>query len=104
MDQPFDTQAAVVRAGELASQVRKSEMYPALIGGIAGGVAGALMAAIIAGRVSSPRPTVHVSTAAGKETQGKGWTAREIIQLATVVATLFRQIQAFAREQKHQGV
>ena len=47
MDDQFDTQAMIVRAKVVAQQIRRSDAYPALIGGIAGGIAGALMAVLI---------------------------------------------------------
>jgi hypothetical protein len=101
MQEQFDPQAMMERAGILAQEIRKSEAYPALIGGVAGGVAGALMAVIIAGRMTSSRraaveETVKVSKADG----GEGWSLREVVQLATVVASLAKQAQAWYQEQK----
>ncbi len=109
MEDPFDPQAMMERAGTLAQMIRKSEAYPALIGGVAGGVAGALMAVIIAGRMTSSRrrfasearavdETVRVSRADG----GEGWSMREVVQLATVVASLAKQAQDWYASRKEQ--
>jgi hypothetical protein len=95
MEEQFDVEAIMVRAGEIAKAVRKSDVYPALIGGIAGGIAGALTAAIIVGRVSSrsAEPLSH----AAKEARS-GWSLREAVQLLTVVASLAKQAQAWYKE------
>ena len=68
-NQPFDAQALMSRASEITKDIRKSDAYPALIGGIAGAVAGGLIAALIAGRVASSRNSVFTSwmTAASRE-------------------------------------
>ncbi len=96
MQQQLDSRELVERAGKVAKEIRKSEAFPALIGGIAGGIAGALIAAIIAGRRSAPQP----SSATDKAGQGKGWALRDVAQLLTVVATLARQVQAWMKEQE----
>ena len=93
MNKQFDAQAMMMRVGEVARQIRKSDAYPALVGGIAGGIAGALMAAIIAGRRPPPQP----SPASGRG-QGRGWSLREVVQLLTVVAPLAKQVQAWYKE------
>jgi NH3-dependent NAD+ synthetase len=104
MEQQIDAQGVITRADELTRQVRRSEAYPAIVGGIAGGVAGALMAAIIARRVSSQRPDIQVSTPIVKETQSKGLTMRDAVQLVAVMAGLVRQIQSLSKEQnRHQA-
>ena len=96
MQQHIDTSEMLERVGEVAKEIRKSEAYPALIGGIAGGVAGALVAAIIAGRRPPPKP----STADDGGGHGRGWSLRDLVQLATVVATLAKQVQAWMKEQE----
>jgi hypothetical protein len=97
-DRPEMTKVTSVmrRAGEVAKEIRKSEAYPALIGGIAGGVAGALMAVIIAGRATS-RPA-DVSSSEKKEAR-RGWSLKDVVQLVTIVATLAKQVQAWMKEQ-----
>lgn len=100
MEDSFDPQAMMQRAGTLARVIRESEAYPALIGGVAGGIAGALMAVIIAGRMtSSRRGAIEESLNLKAEGRG-GWSLREAVQLATVVATLAKQAQAWYQEQK----
>jgi hypothetical protein len=99
MQDPFDPQAMMERAGTLARVIRESEAYPALIGGVAGGVAGALMAVIIAGRMTSSRRAA-VDETVSKSDGGGGWSLREVVQLATVVASLAKQAQAWYQEQK----
>ncbi len=105
MEEQFDPQAMMQRAGVLAQEIRKSEAYPALIGGVAGGIAGALMAVIIAGRMTSSRraaveETVQVSKADGRG----GWSLREVIQLATVIATLAKQAREWYSPRKEQSL
>jgi len=94
MEDQFDTQAMLVRAKLVAQQIRQSDAYPALIGGVAGGIAGALMAALIAGRMSARRPpdAPHEKTARQFD-----WSLREVVQLATVGASLLKQIQAWSK-------
>ncbi len=105
MEQQFDAQAMMQRASEVARAVRKSEAYPALIGGIAGGVAGALMAVIVARRVASSRPaTVEETVRVAKSDGRDGWSAREVIQLATVVAALAKQAQGWYASRKEQHI
>lgn len=94
--QQFDTQGALERVGVLAKEIRRSEAYPALLGGIAGGIAGALMAVLIAGRVASSKRVEKDSDAEPK----KKWSTREIVQLATVVAALAKQVQSWNEERK----
>ncbi len=96
MEEQFDAHAMIERAGTLTRMIRKSEAYPALIGGVAGGVAGALMAVMIAGRMtSSRRVAVEQAIKASKVDGGVGWSLREVVQLATVAASLAKQAQAW---------
>jgi hypothetical protein len=97
MQQQFDSRELMARAGEVAKEIRKSEAYPALIGGIAGGLAGALIAAIVAGRASSRNS--KVSASAPKDARG-GWALRDVMQLLTVGATLAKQVQSWMKEQE----
>ncbi len=96
MQQPMDVPEMMERVGEVAREFRKSEAYPVVVAGIAGGIAGALMATLIAGRRGSSQAS---SVADGGEGT-KGWAARDVIQLVTVVATLARQVQAWMKEQE----
>lgn len=105
MEKQFDAQAMMQRAGEVARVVRKSEAYPALIGGVAGGVAGALMAVIIARRVISSRPaTVEETVKVARSDGSAGWSLREVVQLATVVASLAKQAQDWYASRKEQHI
>ncbi|MEW5719534.1 MAG: hypothetical protein AB1817_12955 [Chloroflexota bacterium] len=97
MEDQFDTQAMLVRAHVVAQQIRRSEAFPALIGGIAGGVAGALMATLIAGRVAARRDE---TTPREKESPKFAWSPREVVQLATVIASLAKQVQAWSKERR----
>jgi gas vesicle protein len=100
MDDQFDTQALLVRAQVVAQQIRRSEAFPALIGGIAGGIAGALMAILIAGRVTARRAETITRE---KESHKTDWSLRDIAQLATVVAGLAKQIQAWSSQHPKRG-
>ncbi len=102
MEEPFDSQAMIERAGELARVVRKSDVYPALIGGVAGGVAGALMAVIIAGRMSSRRAIVEEAVQESKKDRNEGWSMRELVQLATIAASLAKQAQEWYASRKEE--
>ena len=98
MQQQIDGREMMRRVGEVAKELRKSEAYPALIGGVAGGIAGALMAAIIAGRASSSR---RAETASGEAKASRGgWALKDVVQLLTVVATLAKQVQGWLKEQE----
>ena len=96
MEQQFDSRELLARAGEVAKEIRKSEAYPALIGGVAGACAGALIATMIAGRAASRRAD---SASSAKESRGS-WALKDLVQLLTVVATLARQVQAWMKEQE----
>ena len=97
MQQQFDGQELMARAGEVAKELRKSDAFPALIGGLAGGLAGGLVAAIVAGRASSRN--VKAESSDSKGTRG-GWSLRDVMQLLTVGATLAKQVQAWMKEQQ----
>jgi hypothetical protein len=99
-DQPFDSQALMARATAVAQEVRKSDAYPAVVGGIAGGIAGGLIAALIAGRVASARPASAETRASRPKESSGGWALRDLVQLVTVVATLAKQVQAWYQEQR----
>ncbi len=96
MEEKFDAQAMMERAGLIVKEIRKSEAYPAILGAVAGGIAGALIAAIIAGGRSSRRAEGESL----KATARPSWSSRDLIQLATVVTALVKQAQSWYREQK----
>lgn len=98
--QQFDYDALMGRVRVLADRMRSSNAYPAIVAGLTGAAAGALMATLIASRVSRralPR-SVEKNVEGIAESQSDkrsrhGWTAREIVQLATVGVTLLKQVQ-----------
>lgn len=103
MQERFDTEMMVERARELAYEIRKSEAYLAIVGGIAGGIAGALIAAMIASRFA-PRPEPPEAPASGNRSQGGrggGFELRNAIELLTVVAGLAKQAREwYSKERK----
>ncbi len=77
--------------------LRKSEFFPAIMGAVAGGLTGAIMA----GLISSRRGADEAPT--GKDRTGSsgvvlGFTAKDLLQLVTIVAQLARQMRGL-REQ-----
>ncbi len=88
------------RAGELVRYVRRSEAYPLIVGGIAGGIVGAVMAALIAGRVATSSRQQVAEEAIGETKKSEGWSLREVVQLATIAATLIRQAQEWYQERQ----
>lgn len=100
MEQQSDAQMLRMRANLLIQELRQSEAYPAIVGGIAGGVAGALMAVIIAGALSSRRPAKAEQDAAPTAAKSAfSISLRDAVQLLTVIASLIKQIQAWSKEQ-----
>ena len=96
--QQFDVQALLVRVTEVAKELRKSEAYPAIAGAVAGGIAGALMAAIIAGRRSSVRSPVTAKAETVSPKSGLNVSAKDMMQLLTVVASLAKQVQEWRKK------
>ncbi len=92
MNQPLDLDQLQAQF----EKVRHSEYFPAILGAVAGGLTGAIMAGIIAGG----RRTVEVKHETVPESSGIafGLSARDLVQLGTVVASLARQIRDW-REQ-----
>ncbi len=95
MTEQLDVQTIMIRANEIGKEIRKSEAYPALIGGIAGGIAGALVAVIIASRMTSRRSE---SVETDRSAQ-RGWSLRDMVQLMTVLTPIVKQVQAWFKEQ-----
>ena len=96
MQQNIDAPEVLARVGQVAKELRKSEAYPALVGGVAGGIAGALIAAIIAGRATQRGDG---STSNGAKESGSRWNIRDLAQLLTIAVTLAKQVQAWMKEQ-----
>ncbi len=99
MEPQTNAEEMLARVSEVAKEIRKSDAYPAIIGGIAGGVAGALMAAMIASRVA-PRSAAPASEASATKASRPGLSVQDVMQLVTVIASLARQVQGFVQEQK----
>jgi glycerol uptake facilitator-like aquaporin len=96
MEQQMDPQVMLERVSAVAREVRKSEAFPAIIGGIAGGIAGALMAIIIASRVSAPQAAKAEHTTK----ESRGFTLKDLAQLIAVITPLIKQAQAWMKEQE----
>lgn len=101
MQDRFDTEMMVERAREIAQDIRASEAYPAILGGIAGGIAGALMAALIASRIppraEPPAPEQRTARA------NASFDVRHAVELLTVVTALVKQARDwYSRERKRQ--
>jgi len=100
MQEEFDSQVMMERAGVVLKEIRKSEAFPAILGALAGGIAGALIAAIIAsnrgGRQSAPAETAQAET--GK----RAFALRDVVQLLAVVSALAKQVQSWRKEQQQQ--
>ena len=97
--QQFDVQELMVRLSAVAKELRKSEAYPAIIGGVAGGIAGALMAVIIAGALASKRQVAPAASEDGaKKTDRPPMSVRDALQLLTVIASLAKQVQELSKE------
>jgi len=100
MNEPHvNPEEMLLRVNEVMKEIRKSELFPALLGGLAGGVAGALMATLIAGRATARRSDAPAATAHAAPAK-PGFALQDLAQLAMVVVSLARQIQTFAKEQK----
>ena len=103
MEDRFDSDAIMERMTKLAREIRKSDLYPAVIGGIAGGIAGALIAAMITGRVvSCANGTASNAGSVDAKVKTKSWAARDVVELITVVAALAKQAKDwYDRERKN---
>ena len=77
--------------------VRHSEYFPAMLGAVAGGLTGALMA----GLISNGRRRAEAEEKTGAADRGivLGFSAKDLLQLVTVVASLARQLRDW-REQE----
>lgn len=96
MEQQMDPQVMLERVNAVAREIRKSDAFPAIIGGIAGGVAGALMAVIIASRARAPKSAE--ADHAAKE--ARGFSLKDLAQLIAVITPLIKQAQAWMKEQE----
>ncbi len=95
MQQPLDLQ----QLEERFQVLRQSEFFPAIMGAVAGGLTGALMAGLIAGRRGPSEVVVEKSGPADKGVV-LGFSAKDLLQLATIVAALARQLREFRDQQQ----
>ncbi len=93
MQQSLDSQQLTARLETL----RRSEYFPAILGAAAGGVTGALVAALIGSRKHVTVERV-METSPAEQGVILGFSAKDLLQLATVVASLARQLSQW-REQ-----
>jgi hypothetical protein len=100
MEQSTESQAWLARVNTAATELRKSEAYPAIVGGVAGGIAGALMAVIIAGALAPRQRNVPVEANVVAQPGKPPFAVRDLIQLITIGATLIKQIQALRDEKR----
>lgn len=81
--------------------LRKSEYFPAVLGAVAGGLTGAIMAGVI----SSGKKTEKVVVSGPAETSRQGvvlgMSPKELVQLATVVTGLVRQMQDWRQQNRY---
>jgi hypothetical protein len=95
MQQPMD----LTELRERYEIVRRSEYFPAILGAVAGGLAGALIAGLIAGgRRGSGRSDHERDGVDSRAGTWIGLSAKELIQLVTVVASLARQLREWRQE------
>jgi hypothetical protein len=100
MEEPFDVEILAKRVRLVASEIRKSDLYPALIGGIAGGIAGALIAAVIARGVSARQTEGAPISRNSAASTSRGWSLREAAELMAIIAPLAKQAQAWYKTQR----
>ena len=98
MQDRFDSKMMVMRARDLAREIRHSDAYPAILGAVAGGIAGAMMAALIASRFAPPPPSSSVGDK--RESTHPSFGARDAVQLLTVVAGLVKQAREWYAQER----
>ncbi len=98
MEDRFDSQLMIERAREIGREIRQSDAFPAIIGGIAGGIAGALMATIIVSRYTSR--TEPESSPPSSSSRKGGIAARDMVQLLGVVAGLVKQAREWYYQER----
>ncbi len=73
--------------------VRRSEYFPAILGAVAGGLTGAIMAGLISSGRRSAEAAEEERASAANNAIFLGFSAKDLLQLATVVASLARQLR-----------
>ncbi len=81
--------------------VRRSEYFPAILGAVAGGLTGAVMAGLISGSRKEETVRIERTDAAGQKGIILGFSAKDLVQLTTVVAGLVRQMQEWRQNQQY---
>jgi len=99
MPERFDAEMMIERTREIAQDIRKSEAFPAILGGIAGGIAGALMAALISSRFAARNEPPAASERPAVRT---GFEIRQAVELFAVVAGLIKQARKWYYEERKQ--
>lgn len=98
MQERLDPEMMLERAKEIGRDIRESEAYPAILGGIAGGIAGALMAALIASRFA---PRSESPASENRPTRGRsGFDIRQGVELLAVVASLVKQAREWYSQER----
>lgn len=98
MQERLNPEMLVEQAKDIAREIRKSEAYPAILGGIAGGIAGALMASSIASRFA-PRPEPPAAEPQA-ERGHSGFDIRQAVELLVVVAGLVKQAREWYSQER----
>jgi hypothetical protein len=88
MEQPLDLEQLKARF----EIVRHSEYFPAILGAVAGGLTGAMMAGLISNGRRTNQVVVEDGSTADKGII-LGFSAKDLLQLATVVTSLARQLR-----------
>ena len=98
MQERFDTEMMAERAREIVQDIRASEAYPAILGGIAGGIAGALMATLIASRAArhDPPPASERHAAPSRAS----FDMRQAVELLAVFAGLVKQVREWYSQER----
>jgi len=101
MQERLNPEMMVERAKEIAQDIRASEAYPAILGGIAGGIAGALMAALIASRFAPRERSPQPAPDDDKRGSGRaGFDIRHAVELLTVVTALVKQARDWYSQER----
>jgi len=73
--------------------VRHNEYFPAVLGAVAGGLTGALMAGLISNGRHRAEAAVEENANVQDQSLVLGFSAKDLLQLVTVVASLARQLR-----------
>lgn len=93
-----------IDVGELQARfesLRKSEYFPAVLGAVAGGLTGALMAGVISSGKKTEKVVVSSAGESSRHAMFLGMSPKELVQLATVVTGLVRQMQDWRQQNRY---